>query len=271
MRKRFFLAPVVLTPLVAVENVPAQTVRLNPPAKIYRDKIEANWFTRGNDTNNAFWYRLNLAEGKREFVLVDAVRGTRQPAFDHARVAAALAQLLNRAVEAANLPVESIEFDRDGKTIFLHGAADWKLDLESYTVTPRGEVAMEKSLPANSRIHPSRDCGEETQIIFVNHLKEEVNVFWVDGGVSGFPTAARCRMDAVNSTLSRGTSGWSRTAVAMCCPCLTRWKQPAPPSSGRRLKNLPNVREETVRRPAPARRMANGKSSSAPIIFSGAR
>ena len=187
MPKRFFLAPVVLTPLVAVENVPAQTVRLNPPAKIYRDKIEANWFTRGNDTNNAFWYRLNLAEGKREFVLVDAVRGTRQPAFDHARVAAALAQLLNRAVEAANLPVESIEFDRDGKTIFLHGAADWKLDLESYTVTPRGEVAMEKSLPANSRIHPSRDCGEETQIIFVNHLKEEVNVFWVDGGGERIP------------------------------------------------------------------------------------
>ena len=48
---------------------------------IYRDRIEPHWFNQGTDTNSAFWYRLDFAGSKREFVRVDAVKGTREPAF----------------------------------------------------------------------------------------------------------------------------------------------------------------------------------------------
>ena len=36
-----------------------------------------------------FWYRVSMGDGS-EFVLVDAAKGTRAPAFDHERLAAAL-------------------------------------------------------------------------------------------------------------------------------------------------------------------------------------
>src|SRR5713226_548284 len=39
--------------------------------------------------DDRFWYRTTTADGT-EFVLVDAVRGTSRPAFDHAKLASAL-------------------------------------------------------------------------------------------------------------------------------------------------------------------------------------
>jgi dipeptidyl-peptidase-4 len=41
---------------------------------VFRAKVEPHWLPGGD----AFWYRNDLAEGKREFVLVDAVKGERR-------------------------------------------------------------------------------------------------------------------------------------------------------------------------------------------------
>ena len=56
--------------------------------------VEANWTADGAK----FWYRNDLAEGKRQFVLVDAAGGKRGPAFDHAKLAAALSERFGRKV-----------------------------------------------------------------------------------------------------------------------------------------------------------------------------
>ena len=53
-----------------------------------RTEIIPHWF----DDNTRFWYRNDLAAGAREFIVVDAVKGTRVPAFDHKRLAAAVAK-----------------------------------------------------------------------------------------------------------------------------------------------------------------------------------
>ena len=63
--------------------------------RVYRDKVAPHWFA--NQTR--FWYRNELPNGAREFIVVDAQHGTRQPAFDHARVAEALGKLLGRSVD----------------------------------------------------------------------------------------------------------------------------------------------------------------------------
>ncbi|HEY3787867.1 MAG TPA: DPP IV N-terminal domain-containing protein [Urbifossiella sp.] len=42
--------------------------------KVYRAKVEPNWIGNGD----RFWYRNDLPGGKKEFVLVDAVKGTRE-------------------------------------------------------------------------------------------------------------------------------------------------------------------------------------------------
>ncbi len=42
--------------------------------KVTRAKVEPNWFENGDK----FWYRNDLAGGKKEFAIVDAVKGTRE-------------------------------------------------------------------------------------------------------------------------------------------------------------------------------------------------
>ena len=48
-------------------------------------QVNPNWLRDGN----RFWYRNNTGSGY-EFNLVDPVRGTKAPVFDHARLAAAM-------------------------------------------------------------------------------------------------------------------------------------------------------------------------------------
>ena len=57
---------------------------------LYKDRITPYWFT----DNTRFWYRNDLAGKTKEFILVDAEHGTRQPAFDHARLAATLSETM---------------------------------------------------------------------------------------------------------------------------------------------------------------------------------
>jgi hypothetical protein len=69
---------------------------------VFRDRVTPHWFAG----NTRFWYRNDLAEGAREFVVVDVERGARGPAFDHARLAAALGKALGKTIEAGKLPVD---------------------------------------------------------------------------------------------------------------------------------------------------------------------
>ncbi|MBL8983669.1 MAG: DPP IV N-terminal domain-containing protein, partial [Gemmatimonadetes bacterium] len=63
-----------------------------------------------------FWYRGARGLGG-EFIVVDPVRGTRAPAFDHARLAAALSVASDTAYTPTRLPFTEVEFARDGRSI----------------------------------------------------------------------------------------------------------------------------------------------------------
>lgn len=92
--------------------------------KVFKDRVAARWL----DGGERFWYRNDLADGGREFVLVDATKGTRETAFDHARLAAALGEKLGAAVEARKLPFERIEFVDDAAAVrFKANGKAWKL------------------------------------------------------------------------------------------------------------------------------------------------
>lgn len=152
------------------------------PAGVYRDRIEPNWFSLDGGSNNAFWYRLNLADGAHEFVLVNADKGTRQPAFDHQRVAQVLETLVKHQVQPDHLPVNSLTFAPDGHSVTLHGDdADWTLDLPSYAIAAQTAGSLTgDQLASLNRVHPSADGGNDTVIVLVNHYTEPVKVFWVD-------------------------------------------------------------------------------------------
>ncbi len=84
-------------------------------------------------------YRKTV-EGGHEFVLVDAAAQTKQPAFDHARLAAALSTASNADYKAATLPFQEFRFVGDRAAIeFRVENIRWRCDLHAWTCnrTPR--------------------------------------------------------------------------------------------------------------------------------------
>lgn len=86
--------------------------QLLPPAVdelVLNERVEAHWVGE----SDRFWYVRERTEGK-EFLAVDAERATREPAFDHARLAGALAAAAGIPVDAGDLPFESFEIADEG-------------------------------------------------------------------------------------------------------------------------------------------------------------
>ena len=81
--------------------------------RAYKERITPHWFA----TNTQFWYRNDLPGGVKEFILVNANRGTRQRAFDHQKLAKALSTASGQEFTAGRLPFESIDFIEEGKSV----------------------------------------------------------------------------------------------------------------------------------------------------------
>ena len=146
--------------------------------KVYKQRVIANWFS----DNKQFWYRNDLAEEAREYILVNAETGTRRRAFDHERLAAMLAKALGEEIQAGRLPIDKLEFGESGLEIrFSCRGKRWKCDLSSYEVR---EVSKDEqttsTLPPQTEVRPSTRTGEETSITFINRTKNAVELYWVD-------------------------------------------------------------------------------------------
>lgn len=145
--------------------------------RVYRDHVEPQWFSNAEK----FWYRVNLKNGGREFITVDAAAGTRNPAFDHAAVAIEFTAILNRPISADQLPVDRIAYSDDSTHIMLSGrdgrfrldSADGHLTRVDAATTNEGTQLV---LPAAS----SMNSTEETEIVVSNKLSMPVSMFWVD-------------------------------------------------------------------------------------------
>jgi dipeptidyl aminopeptidase/acylaminoacyl peptidase len=73
---------------------------------IPKGQLTPHWFA--DDTR--FSYRNDLKGGAKEFVLVDAEAGKREPAFDHAKLAAALSKAAGTEFKPDRLPFDTVEF-----------------------------------------------------------------------------------------------------------------------------------------------------------------
>jgi dipeptidyl aminopeptidase/acylaminoacyl peptidase len=100
-----------------------------PRGRVYKSQITPNWF----HDSTRFWYRNDLRSDAREFIVVDVEKGTRQPAFDHKKLAESLSKAAATEYKADRLPFDSIEFiDEDRAIRFKAGSATWKCDLTAY-------------------------------------------------------------------------------------------------------------------------------------------
>ncbi|WP_343668767.1 DPP IV N-terminal domain-containing protein [Chitinophaga sp.] len=72
--------------------------------KAYKLTVKPHW----QADNKSFWYKNYLADSTVEFILVDAVKGTKAPAFDHEKLAAAL-----KIYDSKHLPITDLIIDKN--------------------------------------------------------------------------------------------------------------------------------------------------------------
>jgi len=95
----------------------------NTSGLMVRSSVQANWLP-----DERMWYRSTTGDGS-EFILVDPARGTREPAFDHARLAAALSKAAGTTYDGARLPFQSFVLSPDSQSISVNvDGKHWKCD-----------------------------------------------------------------------------------------------------------------------------------------------
>jgi dipeptidyl-peptidase 4 len=108
-----------------------------------------------------FWYRNRIAEG-HEFILVEPVRGTRERAFDHERMALALTEATGTAYEPFALPLQVLRPTEDGRGLgFELDRRRWECDVMEFRcerpATPVEQVADAVLSPDGTRAILRRD------------------------------------------------------------------------------------------------------------------
>lgn len=107
--------------------------------------IQHHWI----GSEDRFWYLRVSAMGQKEFVVVDAASGERTAAFDHRRLAEALAAATGKHIEPGDLPFSRLRFSQD-RTAFEFEAHNacwvWRLSAgELHRAPERPSVPEEQS------------------------------------------------------------------------------------------------------------------------------
>jgi dipeptidyl aminopeptidase/acylaminoacyl peptidase len=114
-----------------------------PEPGVYKARIEPHWFADGA----SFWYRNQLRDDVKEFVVVDAAEGVRREAFDHKRLAESLGKALEKSIDGRQLPFNELEFSEDDQVVrFKVDGVNLACNLQSYScwkVTEESEDASE--------------------------------------------------------------------------------------------------------------------------------
>ncbi|MDN5200085.1 DPP IV N-terminal domain-containing protein [Fulvivirgaceae bacterium BMA10] len=91
---------------------------------VFNSYVTPNWIK----SDTSFWYMVTTRQGK-QFYLADVLNKTKNPAFDHERLAKALAD----SISAGDLPFNYIEFVEDnGKVQFERSDTVYRVDLNTY-------------------------------------------------------------------------------------------------------------------------------------------
>ncbi|MDZ7694028.1 MAG: prolyl oligopeptidase family serine peptidase [Balneolaceae bacterium] len=127
---------------VAVTGAQAQTVTeedykraeqflwSNVDDLVYKSHVNPNWA----DDAPVFWYELDTRRGT-EYFLVDAEEGSRQPMFDHPKLAANLSETLGEEVDPWDLPLDDLEWNRsENRITFEAQDKTWTVNLATFEV-----------------------------------------------------------------------------------------------------------------------------------------
>ncbi|MGD8278142.1 MAG: DPP IV N-terminal domain-containing protein [Gemmatimonadota bacterium] len=128
----------------------------NARALVAGDAVRPVWLE-----NDRFWYRVSTRTGT-EFVLLDPAARRRGPAFDHARLAAALSLANDTSYVPDKLPFTTFEYVEGGRSlrVALDTARGFLCDLSAYSCvgeTPERKPVTEVRSPDGAWIAFERD------------------------------------------------------------------------------------------------------------------
>lgn len=128
----------------------ANTLQKRTQNTVFKAGVKAHWFAG----NTRFWYRNDLADGAREFVVVDAVRGQKTAAFDHERLAAALSKATRKEHKATHLPIESLQFSGDDRVDFAAVGRFWTFHAGTGDLAEAAAPRPDEKKPATEAKRP---------------------------------------------------------------------------------------------------------------------
>ncbi len=106
-------------------------------SKMVADKVTNNPFTvQWIEKENKLWYTNNTSKG-REYIVVDANSAKKEKAFDHAKLAEALAKASGEKVYADSLSLSGLNF-KGNNVEFVAFRKKWSLNLNDYSVQNKG-------------------------------------------------------------------------------------------------------------------------------------
>jgi dipeptidyl aminopeptidase/acylaminoacyl peptidase len=133
--------------------------------------------------SSRFWYSRTVPGG-HDFVMVDAASATRQPAFDHQRLADGLSRSTGESYDAITLPFRNFNLTEDERAIeFVVEGTGWSCSLTDYTCSEqetrptRGGASSQQGWQQDtSEPRPSPDGRYEALIRNFNvHLRDVEN------------------------------------------------------------------------------------------------
>ncbi len=158
----------------------AAALREHSRNKVFHDRVTPNWVSGGKQ----FWYEVTTGPGQREWMFVDAEKGERKPAFDHAKLAASLAQATGQSVDAAKLPLANFRLAGDAQSAqFSALGKRWKYDVTTFKLEDVGaEKEVRTTVTVLEQPHPSPEGGAKTSIKFINRTTGPIKLITLDAG-----------------------------------------------------------------------------------------
>ncbi len=126
----------------------------------YSTSVSPQWIGE----SNRFWYSYRTSAGTK-YWLVDSDARTKTELFDHGKVAGAITEATEKAVDAKKISVSGIQFEKNGKTFkFNAGGFQFEYHRTDHSVKKIGKAPRSRS----------RSSGRGSRTNFENMTREEI-------------------------------------------------------------------------------------------------
>jgi len=103
--------------------------------KVFYSGVNPQWIGK----SNTFWYVSNTPEG-RVYTLVNALKKTKKPLFDHQKLAEALTKATDKKIDAAKLYLQNIKAENNDTLFFEYEQKQWSFAYKTAQLKNEGPV-----------------------------------------------------------------------------------------------------------------------------------